>query len=413
MATSTDEHRPLLQDHKWSSTKHQVKDSEPESSVRRSESFILTILICAILALSTGDQLQAPAQTRIFESIYCRQYYMEHDSSLVGSDGGDGVAEQYCKNHVVQGEVAMLRGWQTTIEAFVMLLVSVPWGYAADVYGRKPVFFILTTGAFLRAVWIQLVCWCWQSIPIKAVWGSAGLVLLGGGDAVTIAIVFTIVSDVMPEERRTSKFFLVGASAMLATVIGPFVSAALMVIDPWIPMVLGLALQAMVIVQVLFLPETKGYSTGNGTAESYDEAVETLSADSVKLSPLHTVKVAVKDSISFLTADTRLLLLIPAFFMHMLVSSTDILQQYISTRYGLSLADATFVLTLRSAWILALMLMLYPSLNHLLRTRLKVRDHTVSTCKGAQHTSSCRQSKLSKTMCPMNLIVITDVVRLS
>jgi MFS family permease len=395
MATSTDEHRPLLRDYTSSShnsTRQQAEHSETDTSVRRSEFFIFTILIIAIFALSTGDQLQAPAQTRIFESIYCRQYYNEHDPSLIGSDGGDGVAEEYCKNHVIQGEVAMLRGWQTTIEAFVMLLVSVPWGYAADVCGRKPVVFILTVGAFLRAAWIQIVCWFWRSLPIKAVWGSAGFVLLGGGDAVTIAIVFTIVSDVVPEERRASKYFLVGASAMLATVIGPFASAALMVVDPWIPMILGLALQALVIVQVLFLPETKNYSSSNETAEADEETVEILTAGSVKLSPLHIVTIAVKDSISFLTADTRILLLIPAFFMHMLVSNTDILQQYISTRYGLSLADATFVLTLRSAWVLALLMILYPALNHLLRTKLKVCIQAVYRDTRSENISSCNKN---------------------
>jgi len=369
---------PLLASTTTDDAQHNASEQETQtshnSSFFRSEAFVFTILIVAILALSTGDQLQAPAQTRIIESIYCRSYYAEHDPSLIGSDGGDGVAEVYCKNHVIQGQVAMLRGWQITIEAFVMLLVSVPWGYAADVYGRKPVVVILVFGLFLRAAWIQVVCWFWKTIPIKAVWAAAGFTLLGGGDAVTIAIVFTIISDVVPEARRASKFFLIGGSAMFTQVVGPFGSAALMELDPWIPNFLGLALQGIVLFPVLLLPETKDYRTDDHPSASHEppqEPTETASTSTVKLSPFAMLKAAVQDSVAFLASDTRLLLLIPAFFMHMLVSSSDILVQYISTRYGLSLADATFVITMRSACVLALMLAFYPVLNHILRTRLK------------------------------------------
>jgi hypothetical protein len=78
--------------------------------------FIITLVILVILALECGDELIGPAQTRVLESIYCRQYYEAHDPSLIGSDGGDGVAEKFCKNSVIQGEVAMLKGWGITFD---------------------------------------------------------------------------------------------------------------------------------------------------------------------------------------------------------------------------------------------------------------------------------------------------------
>jgi hypothetical protein len=65
----------------------------------------------------------------------------------------------------------------------------------------------------------------------------------------------------------------------------------------------------------------------------------------------------------------RLLLLIPAFIMHMLIMNKDILLQYVLTRYSLSLLNATYILTLRSSSILALLLIMYPALNHLPQTK--------------------------------------------
>jgi hypothetical protein len=81
-----------------------------------SPTFIITLVVLVIIALESGDELIGPAQTRVFESIYCRRYYEAHDPSLIGSDGGDGVAERFCKNSIIQGEVAMLKGWGITFD---------------------------------------------------------------------------------------------------------------------------------------------------------------------------------------------------------------------------------------------------------------------------------------------------------
>jgi MFS family permease len=362
------EQTPLLRP---SSPHEPIEEPSKSRPGRRSERFIVSVLILAVLTVGTGDELIQPALTRVFESIYCRSYYAQHDPSLIGSDGGDGVAEEFCKNHVIQGEVAMLRGWLITIEAFVMLLVSVPWGYAADVYGRRPIVFLLMLGLFFRAAWIQAVCWFWQTIPIKAVWGAGAFATFGGGSAVITALLFTVLSDVVPEERRASRFFQMAGAAMATQVIGPFGSAVLMKVNPWIPMLLGLALQFIVLLQVLALPETKNYQAEQSSPSdaASDSASSTCSS---KTSPWQNLARAAQDSITFLAADMRLLLVVPAFFMHMLMMSRDILLQFVSTRYSLSLSNATYILTFRSASILVLLLLFYPLLNHLLRTKFAI-----------------------------------------
>lgn len=106
-----DEATPLLP----SPTELDPLDKNDPRSKKASPFFITTIAILWVLIIEFGDELINPAQTRVFESIYCQLYYRDHDPSVIGSDGHGGVAERWCKIPVVQGEVAMLKGWQNTL----------------------------------------------------------------------------------------------------------------------------------------------------------------------------------------------------------------------------------------------------------------------------------------------------------
>lgn len=106
-----DEATPLLR----SPTELEQPDRITPRPKKASPLFIATIAILWVLIIEFGDELISPAQTRVFESIYCQLYYRDHDPSLIGSDGHGGVAEKWCKIPVVQGQVAMLKGWQNTL----------------------------------------------------------------------------------------------------------------------------------------------------------------------------------------------------------------------------------------------------------------------------------------------------------
>lgn len=167
---------------------------------RRSELFIVGVLAIVIFALGTGDELIQPAQTRVLESIYCKNYYAIHDPSYIV--GPSGVPEELCKNAVIQGQVAFLKGWLATIEAFVCLLVAVPWGYAADIYGRRRIVILIIASLWTRAAWQLVVCWADGGVDLRWIWAAAITDLFGGGSAVANAMVFTILADVVPETRR-------------------------------------------------------------------------------------------------------------------------------------------------------------------------------------------------------------------
>lgn len=72
----------------------------------------------------------------------------------------------------------------------------------ADRIGRIPVLSFSILSLFLSQGYAMCVCWWWKQIPIKALWGSGAVLLLGGGRIVAEAMVFTIVSDVTPKSQR-------------------------------------------------------------------------------------------------------------------------------------------------------------------------------------------------------------------
>lgn len=97
-----------------------VKSHQDEPTRIKREKARPAVIVLLLLLYTTfqdlGFYLMEPAQTRIFERIYCREYYEKHDPSLIGSDGRGGVDEKWCKVSWVQGEVAMLKGWQLTFD---------------------------------------------------------------------------------------------------------------------------------------------------------------------------------------------------------------------------------------------------------------------------------------------------------
>jgi len=77
---------------------------------------VIILLLLYVVFLDLGYELIVPAQTRVFEQIYCRLYYEKHDPGLIGDHGNGQIDEKLCKNDVIQGEVAMLKGWQLALD---------------------------------------------------------------------------------------------------------------------------------------------------------------------------------------------------------------------------------------------------------------------------------------------------------
>ncbi|KAF2093221.1 MFS general substrate transporter, partial [Rhizodiscina lignyota] len=344
---------------------------------------VLILLAFFILAIGLGDELIQPAQTRVFEAIICRKFYDVHDPSVISpgehngwwDDGSKrgvllGIHEKWCKVPQVQGELAMLKGWDTGLGSIGSLFLAIPWGWFADCYGRKPLVVMLSVAFWLKAVWMQLVSYFWQTFEIKLVWVSALHSLLGGSSAVASAVVFTVVTDVTTETERTAAYFRIGAASMTAMFVSPPISSFLMDRNPWIAMLIGLGIMIIPIPCTLLLPETLKYKPAPPpTAVSSTPEIEP--DDPIWKRYFKAAWHVIHDSFAFLSSDLRLFFLVTAFMLHMLfiVGIKDVLLQFGSIRYDLSLAKSTLLLSIRAGLNLVLMLFVLPAFSNYLNCR--------------------------------------------
>lgn len=86
---------------------------------RISHRWIVLILITMLTLLEFGDQLMDAPLTRVYESIYCYEYWEEHDPSKLltgrmsaGPGALQGIDEKLCKIPEIQSKVAALIGNQ-------------------------------------------------------------------------------------------------------------------------------------------------------------------------------------------------------------------------------------------------------------------------------------------------------------
>jgi hypothetical protein len=102
-----------------------------DGSSQMSSRAILIIIGVLILIVQCGDQFTEAPLTRIYESIYCYQYWEQEDPtkillprSAVGPGALGGVEEQWCKVAEVQGKIAMLKGTQLFLDCIPSMWIA-------------------------------------------------------------------------------------------------------------------------------------------------------------------------------------------------------------------------------------------------------------------------------------------------
>jgi len=356
LQTTADEETPLLS-HIPDDTSH----PPPTSRSNRPYKHII-LLLCAVLVLTQcGEELSQSPQARISEAILCYQHYEVTDQSKIlanrtsvspGAIGG--VAEEQCKIEAVQNQLSSLRGIQGFLDGGPSLLLALPFGWAADNYGRKPILSLGVLSFVLQAAWVQGVCWFWQSFDIRWVWASSLHGLMGGSSPVVSALLFVIVSDVVPEDKRSKVFLQLGGANLISAVCMPLLAAWLMEITPWIPAIAGTLMKACAVLLVLAMPETLGYrhqpDNDNTSLISNVEEEEEEEEEDTPKSTETSYSTTLRTSTAFLLTDWRIPALTTTFLLHLMVANSGALTtQYTSTRYALRLSRATQLLTLRFA----------------------------------------------------------------
>ena len=150
-----------------------------------------------------------------------------------------------------------------------------------------------------------------------------------------------------PVHVRATIFFQIQAAVLVSELLAPPIGSVLMTRNLWLPMFLGLAIQAFCIGVALLIPETRGFPTSSEAtpAASSEEVEPCISeveeeeqgrAEGIKLSQLERFR----DAIKFLQYNWDVALLVLTFLIASIGrQSMSVFLQYVSKRYGWILAN--------------------------------------------------------------------------
>ena len=298
-------------------------DVQSPSTKAKPYKHILLLLCVTLVLVQCGDQLSQAPNARIAEAIICYHHYEITDPTKLlqgrattGPGAVGGVAEILCKIEAVQSQLSSLRGYQGFLDGLPGLLLALPFGWAADKYGRRRFLTLGCISFVVRAAWTQAVCWFWQSFDIRWTWASALHGLIAGSSPVVSMLFFVIISDIVPETDRSKVFLQVGGVNLISAVCMPLLSAWLMEVTPWIPAIAGTMLIVCAVFVTLLIPETLGYNEPSSLSTMDHEEPTTQTPPPPKENKPSTIA-ALRNATAFLRADWR----IPALVLTFLILS--------------------------------------------------------------------------------------------
>ncbi|KAI9829497.1 MAG: hypothetical protein M1819_006317 [Sarea resinae] len=309
---------------------------EPQKAPGRIRVFIVTCLL--ISAIDFGGYLAYAPQTEIFQDIICRRYYSRTNRVPFGNVIID---ESECKLDAIQGELALVNGW---LDTFITLpsqskllpeyprvrpiddrgrstgiLLAIPYGVLADRIGRKPVLILAIVGYIVTGVLIRVI-----STPI---------------------------------------------------------SAALMTKNTWIPYLLASVITILGTLLAFGLPETLELAVKSSRASLLELADDENEAeDNVPVKG--DIKSRVREGLREFAASTHFIWTNPSVMLVLFTflvavfekQSILLLLQYVSKRFGWSIARASILISVQGVVKLALLLIILPLLSILLVDRLGMRS---------------------------------------
>ncbi|KAI1436866.1 major facilitator superfamily domain-containing protein [Xylaria sp. CBS 124048] len=330
----------------WSSAPSAYVRKVPESS------YVITILYAIVfLASFSGAFIELPL-VRLIEDAICQDYYDVGSSSLP-------IDESDCKEDAIQKQLAYLLAVQSTLSSIVAFVATLPWGLAADKIGRKPIVAIAMFGLLVGSL-IEMAVIYWRNVfPITAIWISSSSQLIGGGNGMLVAVVLSMVADATSEEGRAIAFLRIHVASLSGNLSSPSLAGFVMQRSgPWTPQLIGVGFFLVGGILFFFLTET---------LEQKELSRETRNPEPSSLrSVISRIGHQFLDSLSILTSPSLILLLVAALGSIPVMDSTlQFLNQFISKRYHIKIAQTGYVQTMYGVASIVMTLFILPWISGL------------------------------------------------
>ncbi|KAK4120683.1 general substrate transporter [Parathielavia appendiculata] len=289
---------------------------------------IIALLTLLMFTLSTSGMLILIPIFRLMEDAVCHIHYEKSRA--------EPIDERLCKVDSVQKELAYLGGISAMLNSIVGLIATLPYGVLADRIGRKPSFILAYIGTFLVFSWGPLMLVVGNHVRLAPL-GSV-FFLLGGGIPVAMNSLNAMVSDISSEADRATGFLCLSFGAVLGGLIGPVTAGLLMEnLGPWSPIILVYCITPFVFLLVLFLPETLPIKLRDATDDQEERSLSEKLRGEIK-------ELAVSLA---LLKNRNIALTLPAFLIQpvLFAAYSSTLSQHISTYFGWSLAQTSYLLS--------------------------------------------------------------------
>ncbi|KAK4186417.1 major facilitator superfamily domain-containing protein [Podospora australis] len=332
---------------------------------------VIALVFVVMFLVELGVGMSIPPMNAIMEAIICRQMHPDafDTSPTTGTTlqycaGGLILSDDpVCKSPDVQGYLAMLKGWTSTFECIPGILMAVPYGILSDRRGRRPVLGFTVVGMVLSQVFTFAVFYFSNIVPLWWIWLSAVFQFIGGGGNVFVAILYTLLADVVQVDQRATVFLRFGAVFLASQMVAGPIGGGMMVRDPWFPLLVSLGVLFIGNVIVLFLPETlQLHDTKRIPAAQQRQDETVMDQDtSVPVKLWRKAKARGQEVWEFILLNKKVTVLMMSLVFVILGRFVgDLLLQYATKRYDWSWSRASMVLIIRNATSLVTLLALMP-----------------------------------------------------